>query len=146
MRKYITIIKTEFQRQLTYRSDIASFVFGDFVHLFGSVVLWSIIYSSNEVVRGYTYPEMMTYIVIGWIFMYLTANYNFENKVSHDIHYGRLTNFLVRPMSYLRYTTTVASGRVVVAFFFIVFQAVIYVLLFKKYLISFFNNFMKPWN
>ncbi len=130
MKKYLTIIKTELQRQFTYRYDIASYVPGNFFELFFAYLLWTIIYQSSDVIRGYTYAEMVTYIIIGWIFAFLTSTYEFEYKVSREIHLGTLTNYLLKPISYLKFISVTAVGRVLIAMGFIIFQGAIYILLF----------------
>ncbi|MCK5416233.1 ABC-2 family transporter protein, partial [Candidatus Parcubacteria bacterium] len=130
MKKYLIIIKTELQRQFTYRYEISSYVPGNFFELFFSYLLWTIIYQSTEVIKGYTYPEMVTYIIIGWIFTFITSTYNYESVISRDIRLGNLTNYLLKPISYLKFTCISAIGRVGIAFFFIVFQSIIYISLF----------------
>lgn len=135
MRKYLTIMKTELQRQFAYRYDIASFVPGNMFELFFAYLLWTIIYQSTEFVKGYNYNEMVTYIIIGWIFSFVTATYAYEQNIAKDIRLGHLTNYLLKPISYLKYTCARATGRVGIAIFFVIFQGVIYVSLFNSKLI-----------
>lgn len=130
MKKYLAIIKTEIQRQLTYRYDIAMFVPGNALELFFSFLLWTVIFQTADIVRGYTYQEMVSYIVVGWVFMFTTNNYGFEENVSRDIRLGHLTNYLLKPVSYLKYVSTVAIGRVIIAFGFVILQSALYVSIF----------------
>ncbi|TSD01116.1 MAG: hypothetical protein Athens071425_482 [Parcubacteria group bacterium Athens0714_25] len=133
--KYLTVIRIELQRQFTYRYDIAMFVPGNLFELFFSFLLWTVIFQTADVVRGYTYQDMVSYIVIGWICMFITNNYGFEENVSRDIRLGHLTNYLLRPVSYLKYVSTVAVGRVIIAFGFVILQSVLYVSIFGSRMI-----------
>lgn len=130
MKKYLVVMKNELQRQFAYRYDIAMFVPGNFFELFFSFLLWTVIFQTATIVRGYNYREMVTYIIVGWIFMFITSNYDFENIVSRDIRLGNLTNYLVKPVSYLKYISMVAIGRIWVAFIFVIFQSAMYILFF----------------
>ena len=135
MKKYLAIVKNKLQEMFAYRYDIAMYTPGNFLELFFSYLLWTVIFQTADVVRGYNYNEMVTYIIVGWIFMFITANYDFEETVSKDIRLGRLTNYLVKPMIYLKYVTMVAIGRVIIAFGFVILQSALYVALFGKNMI-----------
>lgn len=124
-------MKAELQRQFAYRYDIATYVPGNFFELSSAFILWTIIYRNTEIIGGYSYPEMVTYIIIGWIFSLITTNYNYENIISRDINLGKLTNYLSKPISYLKFTGATAVARVGVAIFYIILQGVIYFFLFK---------------
>lgn len=130
MKKYLTIIKTELQRQYAYRYDTFTYVPGNFFELFFTYILWTIIFQNAEVVKGYTYSEMITYIIVGWVFSLITSNYNFESTVSRDINLGWLTNYLSKPISYLKFISMIAIGRIVVALVYIIFQSIVYFILF----------------
>lgn len=133
--KYLSIAKSKLQEQLAYRYDIAMYIPGNFFELFFSFLLWTVIFQTADVVRGYDYHEMVTYIIVGWIFMFITANYNFEELVSKDIRLGRLTNYLIKPVSYLKYKIMIAIGRVVIALGLIILQSILYIALFGENMI-----------
>lgn len=115
MKKYWTIIKTEWQRQLTYRADFVGYRLGNLVEVFSQILIWSMIFKSSEMVRGYAYPEMITYIIIGWLFWYLTANFGLENKISYHIKDGTLSSFIIKPVSYIKYIVVLSTGRISIA-------------------------------
>ncbi|MCK5062004.1 ABC-2 family transporter protein [Candidatus Parcubacteria bacterium] len=135
MKKYWTIIKTEFQRQFTYRVNILAYVVGNFIGLFSQVIVWYIAYQYVDNIRGYSYQEMMSYVIIGWFFLFLTTNYGFETIIARDVHTGAMSNFLTKPMSYLRYVITKSIGRVIVAFMVVILQGMAYIVLFKQFLV-----------
>lgn len=113
MRKYWLLIANEFQRHLAYRANIASYAFGLVLEIAAQVIIWTAIFAKSEVVKGYTYPEMMTYVIVGWFMLFATSNYGFEEKVAKDIHQGTLSNMITKPISYLRYMAAISIGRVV---------------------------------
>ncbi len=129
------IIKNEVGRQLTYRTSIISFVIGNMFELFAQLIIWTAIFKTLETVKGYTYHEMMTYVIVGWIFMFITTNYNLESVIAEDIHKGTLSNFVTKPLSYIRYIIAKASGRVTIALIVVCFQVLLVILLFHSYLV-----------
>ncbi len=135
LKKYFTIIKTEIDRQFTYRISILGFVAGNFLELFAPVIVWTAVFENVSQVRGYTYEEMISYIVVGWIFMFITTNYEFEKHLAREIQLGTLSGFIVKPISYLKYTVAVSSGRVVIAFLIVLAQSAAYVLVFHEHII-----------
>lgn len=111
MDKYWQIISTEFQRQLTYRMEVYAWRIGTTLEIGFQIVLWTILFAHNTVIRGYTYPQMLTYVVIGWFLTYFTINYQLEDMVARDIKDGTLSNFLTKPMSYRRFIFLRSVGR-----------------------------------
>jgi len=115
MRKYWKIITNEFQKNLTYRANIISYNFGNLFEIISQITIWTVIFQGTNMIKGYTYPEMMTYIIIGWVILFATSNYGFEERIAKDIHQGTMSNMIVKPISYIRYIIAVSMGRVVVA-------------------------------
>lgn len=135
MRKYWQIIATDIQRQLTYRIEVYAYRVGNIFEILVQLLLWTALFSHNTIIRGYTYHQMLTYVVIGWFLSYFTFNYQMEDIVSRDIKDGTLSNFLTKPMSYLKYLFARSIGRgslsIVTA---IILQAIIMILLRGKIL------------
>lgn len=115
-RKIIAIIKIEVQRQMTSRVDAFFYRFSSIVVLVAQIIIWTIVFQENDVIAGYTYNEMMTYIVIGWLMVILTANFGLEYIISRDIQEGVLSNFLVKPIDYIKYIVVFSIGRNSIAF------------------------------
>lgn len=134
-KKYLIVIKNEVQQQLTYRFNIFSYRIGNLFELMVQIIIWGAIFKNVEVVRGYTYEEMISYIIIGWVIAYLTGNYGLENVIENNIFEGKITEFLIKPLSYLRYIFFFSLGRTSIALFSaIVIQAVV-VFLFHDFII-----------
>ncbi len=115
VKKISAIISSEFQAQTTHRADFLFFRLANLLELLGLIVIWSIIYKTNDIVRGYTYPEMMTYVTIGWLMIFLTGNYGFEAKIANHIHEGTLTNYLLKPIDFIKYMIIFSFGRTSIA-------------------------------
>jgi ABC-2 type transport system permease protein len=131
MKKYWIIITNEIQRQFTYRASIISYIAGNFIELFATIILWTTIYKFRPQVQGFTYSEMISYAVVGWYFVMLTTNYSFEEIIAWHIREGRLAGFLTKPQSYLRYIAAISLGRVSLAFVIVILQGIAYIIFFK---------------
>ncbi|KKR21432.1 MAG: hypothetical protein UT48_C0008G0009 [Parcubacteria group bacterium GW2011_GWE2_39_37] len=137
MKKYWKIITNEFQRHLAYRANIVSYSFGHLFEIISQIVIWTVIFQGTSMIKGYTYPEMMTYVIIGWFILFATSNYGFEERIAKDIHQGTLSNMIVKPMSYVRYIIAVSMGRVVIALITVaVIETVLIFLLRNKIIIN----------
>jgi ABC-2 type transport system permease protein len=85
-------------------------------------------------IKGYTSNEMMSYVVFSWFFAFLTTNYAFEQNVAKDIQLGTLSNFLVKPMSYMRYMVAISLGRISIAFIVVLMQGALVMYMFNSIL------------
>lgn len=117
MKKYIAIIKNSWLRQIAYRTDILGYRLANLFDVLFQMIVWYVIFQTSTTINGYTFPEMMTYVIIGWLFSFLTSNFNLETIVNRDIRDGTLNNFLTKPISYLKYMTVLSIGRASLALF-----------------------------
>ncbi len=116
LKKIFAIIKIEMQRQMTYRADLLFYRLANVIEVIVLIVIWSVIFQTNEVVSGYTYKEMMTYVTVGWLMLLLTANYGFDHKIARHIYEGTLSSFLVKPIDFIKYSIIASLGRASIAF------------------------------
>jgi len=135
IKKYTSIIKIAWQEQLTHRMDFLGWRITHIVNILSQVIIWTIIFKSNNYIKGYTYEEMITYIIIGWFFLFLSNNYGIEGRVARHIHRGELSNFITKPLSYLRFITTLSIGRISIAFGTSAIIQLILIFLFRKIII-----------
>lgn len=110
--RYLAITSAWWQRALTYRNLVIVYRFTDIVEALVLVALWLRIYETQDVVRGFTQNEMLTYVLVGGLFFIFTRNFTAET-VAEDIRTGKLSNFLTKPISYLRYFLAMAQGRII---------------------------------
>ncbi len=135
MYKYWIIIKNQMQRQLVYRETILSYAVGNLLELSLQVIVWSAIYAHIPMISGYTKDEMITYIAFGWFFMFFTTNYNLEYRIADHIQRGQLSQFLLKPQSYLKYMAAINVGRVSVPLIAVILQCLAAFLLLRNELI-----------
>jgi ABC-2 type transport system permease protein len=115
MKKYFIIIKNQVSKQLAYRVNIYAYRIGNFLMIGAQLAIWSFIYRGNSVISGFTESEMLSYVLFGNLFSFLTANFGIHSVIERDIKEGLLTNFLIKPISYLRYMVVYAFGRAIIS-------------------------------
>lgn len=111
MGKYATIISAFWQRALTYRFTVVAYRVGDVLNMLFLIILWHAIFAGQDLVRGYTLQEMITYVIMGNFLVLFARTYQVE-FVSSRIKDGRLTMFLVKPMHFLYFMTVSTFGRI----------------------------------
>ncbi|MEK7605166.1 MAG: ABC-2 family transporter protein [Patescibacteria group bacterium] len=102
MRKYWQITKNTWDEALTYRTSFVVYRVRELLQLLASYFLWLFIVPANSSFLGYTQPLILTYI-IGSAFVSDIVFATRTTAIASEINEGVLTNFLVRPMHYLKY-------------------------------------------
>lgn len=133
--RYLSIIKIEWTRQLTYRLDFFGYRFANFLEICVQLIIWSALFQSADNIRGYTFKEMITYVVIGWLITFITHNYGYEEVVAREIKDGTLSNFLVKPFPYIKYISARVVGRSWMAFLTGVIMQCFLMLVLKKFML-----------
>ncbi|MDD5489937.1 MAG: ABC-2 family transporter protein, partial [Candidatus Moranbacteria bacterium] len=110
-KKYLTVVKTEWVRQMAYRTNQFTFRIGNIFEILIQIIIWTAIFQKTATLKGYTYPEMMTYILMGWLLAFLMQNFGFEEVLSDQIEKGELANFVSKPIDYVKYLIFLAIGR-----------------------------------
>src|SRR4030042_6298552 len=111
MKKYLAVIKTEWSRQMTYRVNQFTFRIGNVFEILVQILIWSAIFQNINIIKGYSHREMITYILIGLLLSMLMNNYGFENIISDHIEKGEISNFISKPINYIKYLITLSVGR-----------------------------------
>lgn len=111
MKKYLAVIKNEWQRQLTYRTNQFTYRIGNIFEILVQILIWTAIFQKTSNIGGYNYKEMITYIIIGWLISFLMANFQFEEIISNHIQKGELSNFISKPINYINYLIFLSIGR-----------------------------------
>lgn len=136
MKKYLTLIMNAWQRQLVYRATVYAYRLGNVVEILFQFAIWTSVYKSTPIVFGYDYHEMITYIIIGWLINFITDNYGMTDVVSKDIMNGTLSNYLLKPLSYLKYSVTMSLGRITIALFSGVVMQAFFIFLFHEQMVA----------
>jgi ABC-2 type transport system permease protein len=137
MNKYLTIVKTYWQRGLTYRFTVFAYRVGDMAEDVVLILMWTAIYGDERVIKGFTLPEMVTYILIGNLFSSVVRNF-LSGIMSRDIKDGSLSMFLAKPISYFNFIFFREIGRMSLVTIMSLFTNVLVVLFFLN---SFVFNF-----
>jgi ABC-2 type transport system permease protein len=116
MKKYWTIIKIAWQRALTYRLSVYAYRIGEMAWVLVMIIMWTVIYDKQQVIKGYTLNEMLTYVLIGKLIDVIVRNW-LPAVIGNDIKNGLLSLFLVKPIKYIRYIFFREIGRISYAFF-----------------------------
>lgn len=111
MKKFLTIVNAFWQRALTYRFNVLAYRVGETAEILVLILMWSAIYGDQKVIAGMTLQEMITYVLVGNFFNALVRNF-LSDMVARDIKDGRLSTFLVKPMSYFSYILSQEVGRI----------------------------------
>lgn len=110
MEKYLAIINTYWQRGIAYRFTIIAFRIGEVAEMLVLILMWTAIYKEQTLIRGFTMEEMITYVLIGNLFHIIVRNF-FSDFIASEINEGRLSMFLIKPMSYFRFAFSREIGR-----------------------------------
>lgn len=102
--KYLQSVKMGMQNAFQYRTNFLLSLVGIIVPAFIQFFLWKAIYgqSSDDVLYGYSYNQMLAYIVLSSLTSML-VRCGFEYDVYMDIKEGGLSKFIVQPVSYFKY-------------------------------------------
>ncbi|MFH1183101.1 MAG: ABC-2 family transporter protein [Candidatus Moraniibacteriota bacterium] len=127
MKKYLLIVKNNFQSNLVYRFGTYAIFVGETLVFVFFFYLWSSIYSSGQNIGSYSLKEMISYyLILNFLFL-TTKNNGVSWTVGDEIRYGELSNNLLKPFSYFGYTLSWAIGRLFYSFS---VYSIIYILLF----------------
>lgn len=131
MRKNLAIIKAFWQRALTYRFSVFAYRVGEVAETLVLVLMWSAIYSDQKNIGGMTLQEMITYILVGNLFNAMVRNF-LSNIIARDIKEGRLSMFLIKPMSYFSYILSQEIGRISLSTIMSVLTSALVIVFFKN--------------
>ncbi len=111
IRQGIVIIKTAWVRNLNYRFTAIMYRAGEIAELLVLILMWTAIYENGEgLIKGFSLSEMITYVLIGNIFSVAVRNF-LPSYISRDINEGKLSMFLVKPISYIKFIFFNELGR-----------------------------------
>lgn len=101
MKKYWLIIQNTWAEYTAYRLNFILWRVRMVVRFLITYFLWSTIYSGGEDFFGYTRTSMLTYVVL----TYIVSNFVFATRtqdIGAEINEGKLTNYLLKPVSYFK--------------------------------------------
>lgn len=106
MKKYLTVFAVSWQNEFTYRLNFILWRVRNIVRFLMTYFLWSGIFVSSAVIFGYSKDQILTYIFMilaVWTFVLSAPS---SDNVGGEIANGDLSNYLVKPIGYLKYWFT----------------------------------------
>lgn len=110
--KYFRAFQMGIQSAMEYRADFIMSIFSGGFLILIQCFLWTAIFesSTNKVIYGYTYPEMIAYSIMAGLIAKIVST-GFEWEIAEDIKNGGLNKFIVQPIGYFLYRISCFLGR-----------------------------------
>lgn len=105
LRKYKPFVRASAIDIMAYRFNILVWVIVTVLEVACLIFLWLAVYQSNEggidaSIHGFTYKEMITYVVLTTVFGFITFNNDTLWFINKDIKDGTIGNYVIKPISY----------------------------------------------
>src|SRR3989338_6288695 len=98
MKKYWALFKISITREMAYRFDfVIDFVF-NILGLLVMVFLRKFVFSANESIYGFSFPQLVTYYFLVFLLSILSAR-GIADHLMRAVHNGRLSTELVKPQN-----------------------------------------------
>jgi ABC-2 type transport system permease protein len=98
-KKYRSLVKISIQNCLAYRSSYFFNILSRFVALLTLFYIWRALFSGREMLNGYTWEQMKTYLFMTFIVNSFISWYS-EGRVSYKIHDGSVAMDLLKPLDF----------------------------------------------
>lgn len=106
MKKYLTVFGLSFQNEFTYRLNFILWRVRNVLRILMTFFLWSSVFSQNKIAFGYTREQMLAYVFLVLLISSFVMSAPSNDNIGGEISSGDLSNFLVKPVGYLRYWLT----------------------------------------
>lgn len=118
MDKYLTIFQISWQNEFIYRLNFILWRLRNVLRFLMTYFLWTGIFVSNKNVFGYSQQEMITYVFLVLFVYALVLSAPSGDHIGGEIGNGDLSNYLVKPVNYLKFwfTRDVASKFLNISF------------------------------
>lgn len=103
MNKYFAVFRLAWQNEFVYRVNFLLWRSRNIVRFLMTYFLWSGIFSTNSLVYGYSQQVMTTYIFMVLIVGTLIIASPSSDSIGGEISTGDLSNYLVKPIGYLKF-------------------------------------------
>lgn len=105
LRKYKPFVRASAMDMMAYRFNIITWAIVTVFEVACLIFLWLAVYQSSEggidaSINGFTYKEMIVYVVFTTIFGFITFNDDTLWYINQDVRKGTIGNFLIKPISY----------------------------------------------
>lgn len=99
MKKYLSVFFGAYHQSISNRNTILFTIISGVLRIFMYYYLWEAVYKTNQIINGFTWKEIKTYIFASFIINSLLSFYT-ETKISEDIRSGDIVLDLIKPLDY----------------------------------------------
>ena len=104
-KKYKPFLRASAMDMMAYKFNILVWVIVTIFQVACLIFLWLAIYRSSEggfdaSINGFTYKEMIAYVVLTTVFGFVTFNSDTLWYINQDIRKGTIGNYVIKPISY----------------------------------------------
>lgn len=98
---YFPFLKATIQEILAYPGEAILYILGMTIGMFVVYYIWKVIYTtgSTQVLEGFTFNEMIVYIILSFGVMQAINNGTVWN-IAHDIREGNIIMNMIKPINY----------------------------------------------
>jgi len=107
--KYVSIIQTAFQQAIAYRVTTLFNIALTFIWVFILYYLWMAAFSGRDIIGGFTWDQMRTYVVLAYAINALVG-WRVGSQMMGTIRTGEILRDLVRPLNYCGSQLSMAAG------------------------------------
>ena len=105
LKKYKPFIRASAMDMMAWRFNILVWAIVTVFEVACLIFLWLAVYSSSEdginaCIHGFTYKEMISYVVLTTVFGFITFNNDTLWNINQDIKKGTIGNYVIKPISY----------------------------------------------
>ena len=105
LKKYKPFFRGSALDMMAYRFNIFVWVLVTIFEVACLIFLWIAVYSSSEngmdtIIHGFSYKDMIVYVVLTTIFGFVTFNNDTLWYINNDIKKGTIGNYVIKPISY----------------------------------------------
>lgn len=122
LRKYWTVFQLSFQNEFVYRLNFVLWRLRNLIRFLLTYFLWNRIYLERASAFGYSRGQMMAYVFFVLIISSLVTTTLSNDNIGGEISNGDLSNYLLKPIGYLRYWLTRDWANKVMNTFFALFE------------------------
>lgn len=117
LKRYLIFTKSGIQTMLAYRGQVLLWVLGGVINAVLMGLLWWAIFAFSEenVISGYTFPQMLMYVLLSSITVE-TVFSETMGSITDEVHYGTIGMRLMKPINYRVQLAFTQLGMFVIRF------------------------------
>lgn len=106
MAKYLTVFAISWQNEFVYRLNFILWRLRNILRFLMTYFLWLGVFTVQTQVFGYSQPQILTYVFMVLIVQTLVMSAPSQDSIGGEIANGDLSNYLLKPINYIKYWFT----------------------------------------